>query len=466
MSTALSLLKLILVVSVSIAYLVGLGWLVVGPLLHRHWFKRRSPTLLVQEFPLALLAGFILNFGILLIVQSLKISLFIGGVLSLAGLVMFTIYLFRYHLGKVEHPDATEKWIAIAFLCLLFVGPVLTLPLYDWDARSIWFFHSKMIYTAGTIGLPAGWQDPAASFSHPDYPKMLPSLSSQVMYVVGFWNEYLPKISLYLAFIPAFFWLVSFARKSISFLFLIIIMPFSLFPWLWNGYMDGMLALYFCMSLLLFDRFLKTNDRTDLFASVASLVFMLYIKNEGTLAALALVIGYGLLYILRRKPVISLKQIKPHWQPLLILFICLIPFIVWWIYKEQWGLTNDLGVGTGSSIERLIPRLSDGSLTLVFEKIFKYINGSLMLLAVFLISNLAFKRPFVWGSLPAMTAVLLYVLGTAVIYLITPHNLVWHLNNSTVRVMELANGGISIACYLFMDALEHDPAVNAHQRIQ
>jgi hypothetical protein len=65
-----------------------------------------------------------------------------------------------------------------------------------------------------------------------------------------------------------------------------------------------------------------------------------------------------------------------------------------------------------------------------------------------------------------MTALLLYVLGTAVIYLITPHDLVWHLNNSTVRVMELANGGISIACYLFLDALEHDPAVNAHQRIR
>jgi len=251
LSTALSLLKFALVLVLSLVYLIGLGWLVVGPLLHRHWFKRQQSTLLVQEIPLSLLAGFIINFGILLIVQSLTLSLIIGGILSLTGLVLYGIYSFRYHIGKVTHPDSLEKWIAIVFMSALFIGPVLTQPLYDWDARSIWYFHAKMIYTAGSIGLSAGWRDLAVTFSHPDYPKLIPSLASQVMYIMGFWNEYLPKISLYLVFIPAFFWLVSFARKSISYLFLIIIMPFSLFPWLWNGYMDGMLGLYFCLSLLL-----------------------------------------------------------------------------------------------------------------------------------------------------------------------------------------------------------------------
>jgi hypothetical protein len=77
-----------------------------------------------------------------------------------------------------------------------------------------------------------------------------------------------------------------------------------------------------------------------------------------------------------------------------------------------------------------------------------------------LVSNLLFKRPFVRESLPAIIATSLYVLGMGLVYLITPHDLVWHLNTSTVRVMELANGGFTIACYLILRTLEQDPVVN------
>jgi len=79
---------------------------------------------------------------------------------------------------------------------------------------------------------------------------------------------------------------------------------------------------------------------------------------------------------------------------------------------------------------------------------------------------LLFKRPFVRESLPAIIATSLYVLGMGAIYLVTPHDLVWHLNNSTVRVMELANGGFTIASYMILRALEHDPVVNEPKPIR
>ena len=296
-------------------------------------------------------------------------------------------------------------------------------------------------------------------FSQVDYPKMIPSLAAQVMYVMGFWNEYLPKISLYLIFIPAVTWLVSFARRSFSYIFILVILPFSLYPWLWNGYMDGLLAFYFCISLLLFDRYMKTNQLIDLFSSLACGIFLLYIKNEGILAFLSLLVGFAVLYFIQKRPKITLKGLKIPWRYVVITVIALTPFVLWWVYKNRWGLTNDLGLGSGSSIDTLTTRLADGSLQMIVEKVMTYINASLNLLVVMLISNFVFRRPFIKNSLPAIIASGLYVLGMIAIYLVTPHDLVWHLNNSTVRVMELANGGISVASYMILNALEHDPVV-------
>ena len=466
LSTVINLLKFAAIMVVSLAYLYGLGWLLVGPLLNRSLISKRNDLLLIQESPLTLLAGFIINFGILLVLQTLKTSLIISAVLSLIGLSCFVVYFFRYHFRKFKNPDSTNKWIGVVFFCLLMIGPILTIALEAWDTRSIWFFHSKMIYYAGSIGLAAGWQDPSVVFSQVDYPKLIPALGAQVMYVLGFWNEYLPKLSLYLIFIPPITWLVTFARRSFSYIFLLIILPFSLYPWLWNGYMDGLLAFCFCIALLLFDRYIKSNEKVDLFSSIACGIFLLYLKNEGILAFLALLVGFVVLYLIRNRFKVNLKAVKIPWHMVVIAILALIPFALWWIDKGQWRISNDLGLGQSSSFERLTARLSDGSLQMILDKVMKYINASLNLLVVMLISNFVFRRPFIKETIPAIVATGLYVLGMVVIYLVTPHDLVWHLNNSTVRVMELANGGISVACYLILDALEHDPVVMSPKAIR
>jgi len=462
LSTALNLLRLVGLTAAALLYLVGLGWLIAGPLLHGNFLRRKMDSLLIEEFPLILLGGFILNFGILLIFQKLKLSLIIGGVLALIGLFLFILYLVRNHIQKLRNPDSLNKWVGVAFFVLLLAGPILSNALYDWDARSIWFFHAKMIYFAGSIGLEAGWQDPTVVFSQLDYPKMIPSLASQIMYIMGFWNEYLPKLSLFLVFIPPTVWLVTFARKTFSYAFLVFLLPFSLFPWLWNGYMDGLLAFYFCIALLLFDRYMQKGRKIDLVSSIACALFLLYIKNEGNLALLVLFFAFAVYAIISKWP-IRLKTrptLAINWRYVIIGVVVLIPFVIWSFYEKQWGLSNDLGLGTQASFQRLALRLSDGSLELITEKLFKYINASLMLLVLLLVSNLLFKRPFVRESLPAIIATSLYVLGMGLVYLITPHDLVWHLNTSTVRVMELANGGFMIACYLILRTLEEDPVVN------
>src|SRR5258706_16435582 len=67
-------------------------------------------------------------------------------------------------------------------------------------------FHAKMIYTAGAFGQSTGWQNPVVAFSHPDYPNLVPTLAAQAAFVVGFWNEYIPKISLFFMLGPSIIW--------------------------------------------------------------------------------------------------------------------------------------------------------------------------------------------------------------------------------------------------------------------
>jgi len=224
--------------------------------------------------------------------------------------------------------------------------------------------------------------------------------------------------------------------------------------------MDGLLAFYFSIALLLFYRYLKNSEPIDLISSIACAIFLLYLKNEGILAVVALTFAGLLFFVIKKKPFSpgTLRKKIPI-RYLVIGITALIPFVLWWVYKAQWGLTNDLGLGSGGSIERMFDRLSDDSLRLIIETLFKYVNLSLNLLVILLISVLMFRRPLVKSSLFALTAVLVYILGNVVIYLMTPHDLYWHITNSAVRVMELANAGINMASYFILTSLEQDPVV-------
>ena len=257
MSIAISAVELSLIICIGLIALLGLGWLVVGPVVQGSLIFNKRDIPLFQEIPLMLVSGIIINYGIILCFQSLDISLIVECILSIFGLICFGIYTFRYFKLQTLRLSSISLWIGISFVCLIFISPILGRPLLGWDARSIWFFHAKMIYVAGSIGRSAGWQHPSIGFSHPDYPNLIPALAAQITNMLGFWNEYIPKISLLFMLIPAVVWLFTFARRSFSFVILLLLIPFSFAPGIWNGYMDGYFALYFSIAMLLFGRYIN-----------------------------------------------------------------------------------------------------------------------------------------------------------------------------------------------------------------
>jgi hypothetical protein len=430
---------------------LGQGWLTIKFLLKKLLLEDHQS--LFNLIPLSILAGMVMNYGIVLLLQSLYISLIIGCVLSGIGVFWFFQYLLTCKDRKDDNRSIISKFLFI-FLILLFYGSaILVEPLRDWDARSIWFFHSKMIYVAGSIGESAGWQDPSIGFTHPDYPNLIPLIGAQVAYIMGFWNEYLPKISLFFMLIPATIWLATFVKRSFSFGFLIFMIPLSFGRWIWNGYMDGFLALYFVISILLLGRFLLFSSKVDLISSFGCLFVIMNIKNEGILAAL---VGFFLvlLLIIVNHENLSIKKIFENWTALLAGLIAIIPLGMWTFYKHQWNISNDLGIGTQQSFSRIFDRLIDGSYLFILQEINQQIEVAMLIFMLIFLASLYWKIKISKDSIQALLAAGLYGLGIFTIYLLTPNDLVWHLNTSISRTMLPVSGCLFVGSYFLLVKIE------------
>lgn len=461
MYTAHNLIKLLILIIGGIVYFFGLGWWFVVPLLTRKLLPRNiNPNIFFEMLPLFLVAGMITNYGLVLVIQSLKISLVIGIFIAMAGLGIFIYSTIKGYISWKKLSFQNANWFLIGlFISILYFAAILFIPLQDWDSRSIWFFHAKMIYIAGSVGLAAGWQHTSVLFSHVDYPMLVPVMAAQVAYLNGFWNEFLPKISIIFLFLPAILWLFSFARASISFLFLVLIFPFSLQLWMWNGYLDGYLAMFFGMALLLFYRFHNRLSLYDLYGSLLILIFILYFKNEGILAFLAgfLSISIYCFWIFRKKTINLFLEILLKKKAVYFILLFL-PFITWFVYRQLWGLQNDLHIATAESFVRISERLGNGSLITIIENSIPYLYISIIIVSYLIFALWFSNRLSIKKVSLFIIAGVIYLSGMITIYLLSPNEINWYLNTSIERTMLSVNACLLMLSYVLLRIFEVGPA--------
>lgn len=459
MLTAINAIKLLLLISLGFLYLIGQGWLIIGPLLHGSLFNRKKEISRSLEMSLLLISGVIINYGLTIIVQSLQTSLIIGGILSLVGLFFFIFTFIKSFKQITVSVNSFYKWLGIILVSSLFLGPILVIPLWEWDALSIWFLHAKMIYMAGSFSQLTGWLHPSVLFSHVDYPNLVPALAAQITHLMGFWNEYLPKLSMFFLLVPAVILLFSSFRRSYSFLFLIILIPFSFASRLWDGYMDGYLSLFFALSMLFLGKYYKDVKPINLFLSIACLSLLLYIKNEGVLAVVAGIIAISFTLLFKHGK-FSLKRIlRDNWKYFVFFILLCIPFFIWSNYKRQWGINNDLELGTNQSIIRMIERINDGSYKSILDNTNFELKSGIMLLGILFFVSLAVKNKIPKEILPVMIGAVIYCLGIMFVYLVTPYDLAWHLHQSVYRTLLSVNTCIYIASYFLVSSLEKNEVV-------
>lgn len=434
LSFVLDLSVLTLSATLIVLYLIGLGWLLNYWLLKRHFFHLK-----IEEFPLLIvnliLSGLIINFTLVLLFQNLEISILVGVTTAFGGLIhLFATVRRKINLRNIGTNFQRPEWWLIGFsLIALYFILIISTPIFEWDARSIWFLHGKMIYGSQTIGLEAGWQHPSIQFSHVDYPKLIAVMSAQIATLFGYWNEYLPKLSLVFLFIPLAITLTSFLHQNKVYL-LMLIPILWVGNWLWNGYMDGYLALYFGVGILLGYKFFSLKRFLYLQLSSTFLITCLYLKNEGQLAFLIAIIVFAI-YVFLIKDFLPTQKNKGNFENILFLIFQLIPFFLWAIYKLIFGINNDLEIGSQAFFHRIFERMSNQSWSIVLMEITDQIILPLTIFLILLIVLRNYDNGIAISPTFFGLTALLYTLSMIFIYLSTPYDLDYHLRTSVDRTM-------------------------------
>ena len=318
-----------MLVALSPLLYLGLGFLMAKLFLlrpHTNW-----PSSLFLGLAAVYATGLASAYLIFLLLPDLKLSLLIAAVFALVGWIAF---FWR----RPSWQAPTRGAVVFFFLALLVYGiKILSQPLLDWDARSIWFFHAKMIFYQG--GFSIDWQNPMYRFANLDYPKLVPVLVAQNSFLLGYWNEYLPKIGLVHLLVPLLAAFSHFFARTWSFVIYLALALLASGSWMWNGYMDGYLALYAGLGFLFFWRWIRGRP-VELFPAAVFLLLLPQIKKEGILILGAAVFAW--IAQPAHWPLLKQKFSRLTVRKLSFAAILLLPFLLWEYKKSSLGLTNQL----------------------------------------------------------------------------------------------------------------------------
>lgn len=397
--------------------LAGLGLVLAvtlgGAEARQRWRAGQERTLLAA---LALAMGLLMDHAAGLITGNLRFQAGLGWAGGVAAVALLIV------LALSAPPRPSRMTIPAVALIALLALAVYATPLFEWDARSIWFFHAKAIFFDGGLKASPFWSNPAYDWSHKDYPELLPMLAARYADFTGAWNEFAPKGALVPLAATGFLGLAAVAPAAFPVLApaTVIVLGASL----WNGYMDGWVALYGAVAALSAASWVDTGRRPHLVLCAAALGIALCLKNEGQLLTLTML--PAILWAARRRDL--------HWRDLAAL-IALVPFVLWLMVKARLGLHGDLE-GAGLA-RRAFVVAGDGHelfyrLSYLAKDAFArtHLFGALgAWLAVGL--SVGFTRPALMCGVSAA----LYGGGLIMVYLGTPQDFAWHVATSLDRVL-------------------------------
>jgi hypothetical protein len=351
--------------------------------------------------------------------------------------ILYGLYFAAFAVFTI---GSTASHRMILALFVLFTLIILGGPVFDWDARSIWFFHAKRIFIDNDLYAQL---DDYAPWSHNDYPVLVSALAASLAKGVGYWNEIFPRLSVLFVLFPVF---LVFARLIADRLLFGVWVVGALAiggVYLLNGYMDAILALY-CAGCALLILAVPARGRFGLrpfpyWQGMILLGLMLatlpLIKNEGVLA-LSL---FCLCLVPRAYPDFRLLMLLPlGW------------LIYYWLWKQP-VLTHQIPTHLldGVSVARFLSRLFNvPDMLEIMGRLLNYSGLYLVGFVLFLIAGRSTLR--LWW--PVVLFIGLYCVAIVAIYIITPYPLVLHLNTSADRTLLVVNMCIySLILYAFAE---------------
>ena len=331
--------------------------------------------------------------------------------------------------------------LIIISLLILSLGSVTV----DWDARSMWLFHSKRIFFDNN--LYAGFDKYMPELENA-YPRLPASLSATLAQIIGHWNEIFPKSTNILVLVPALFVQCSFLKNNKAILLWLMFVLLITGRILVNGSMDGLVAMYFvanCLiiyNLFLEDHLLYGKDKVEInrnkitlfFTGIFCGIILSLLKNEGFVIIILLLTSAFLFKIYLKK---KIRKNEVIFGILVLLPVCTWKFLTIYngIYPTMIGasISSDL-IGL-NSFDRAILRLGEID---SYKLVFKYLLLNEKFIIALLIFLFCIYKNFQSNKLLyifVITNALLYYILLYMVFFQTPADLSWHLNSAATRVM-------------------------------
>lgn len=356
--------------------------------------------------------------------------------------VIFILFIFITIIFYTTY-SCKEKFISKLLILIIFIICIGT-PLNDWDGKYIWLFHAKRIFYDNNVYAQL---DDYMSWTHNDYPILVPSLSASIASFFHIWNDNIPKLSSAIMLCPMIIFINSIIKNNMT-----KIIFFSLFLWITekiilSGSVDDILTSYtLCSSLMIYflffeEKYFFYNKKLLLILSCTFITSTTLIKNEGLVIIIILFLSAFFIKKIILKETID-KKIY------LIFALSLIPIFVWKYKCYSAGIYSDI-INTEN-----VKNIKDRYLDLRnYWNIFNYmtLNKSLLLpILLFFVMEfkkikiIKVKKNFVLRKMELKEKnYLLYMIFFAIfyyltiffIYLSTPNDLIWHLSTSAYRVI-------------------------------
>lgn len=290
-----------------------------------------------------------------------------------------------------------------------------------WDAWAIWSLHAKFLMNSNSFGQLFS---ASLSWSHPDYPLMLPSWIAAYWKLTGSINPEVPLVIAWLTGVAALvICYLHFLQKEQAFFGLLCVSLLCgqnmLLPVVTFQYADAVLGLFLLLSFVLLEHFRESEHKILAVCLGFSVACCGWIKNEG----LAFILIFSLLFLINyfSKRKLCLYYLLGAMMPM--------TFIVY--FKIQYAPSGDL-FQEGNAV--LAERIKDPERYLVIWQFVKdYLTQNSSLLLYVLLATLIFQRRY-YFSFPFLAIAGLFCSYLA-IYIITPNNLEWHLASSFDRLL-------------------------------
>jgi hypothetical protein len=376
-------------------------------------------------------------------------------------------YLMRRHTPAVEFlhsSDGAEFFprfqrflisaLVAAFAIALYCAAlrVVAFPHGEgWDAFAIWNLHARFLLRGS-----AHWRDgfsPLIAWSHPDYPLLIPAAIAHFWSYLGYEDRNVPGVIGLLFTFSTVGLLYSSLRilrgRTVAKLgSLVLLTTPSFIETGTTQYADVPLAFFFLAAIALLCLY-DTGFRTGGVSPKGLLVlaglgsgFAAWTKNEGLLFLFAMLVGRAVVLIRpRHDPAVPSVQLAAEsWRSFGMLLLSVAPSLIligWFKHSVPPG---DIFVDSTAALHKVLDPTRYWVICKWYTKeFFRFghwvlVPGTVLLAGLYVAASRKMHAPSPPGFRSSVITLAITLAGYTAIYLITPHDIYWHLTFSLTRL--------------------------------